>query len=225
MELITLKNLELGYDDKVVLKKLDLTINEGDFVCVVGQNGSGKTTLIRGILGLIKPLSGKITFNGFSQKQIGYMPQETAVDPHFPASVFEIVLSGTLNEPHCFYNNASKQHAMDALKQLGIEKLKDASFTELSGGQRQRVLLARALAATKKLLVLDEPSNNLDRKSKDGLYRLIQKINSEQKITIIMVTHDLDHYNLVGNKILSLREGDFFYGTTDEFVKKVHHHE
>ena len=223
MALITLSNLKLGYDDKVVLKNLNLTIDEGDFVCVVGQNGSGKTTLIRGILGLIKPMSGKISFNNLKQKNIGYMPQETSVDSHFPASVFEIVLSGTLNESRYFYDNDSKQKANEALQFLGIEKIKYCSFTDLSGGQRQKVLLARALAATTKLLVLDEPSNNLDHKSKQNLYNLIQRINAEYEITIIMVTHDLDHNNLIGNKILSLREGDFFYGTTKEFVRKVHH--
>lgn len=225
MSLLKLEKITLGYNGEAVLSNLDFEILEGDFVCVVGPNGSGKTTLIRGILGLIKPMSGKIKFNNFSQNLIGYMPQETAVDANFPASVFEIVLSGTLNAGENFYKSEAKNKAIESLKLTNILKLKDKSFSELSGGERQKVLLARALAATKTMLILDEPSNNLDQKSKRSLYKLIEKINKERGIAIVMVTHDLDHGNLIGNKILSLRDGDIFCGTTVEFVKKVHHHE
>ena len=151
------------------------------------------------------------------------MPQETTVDPNFPASVFEIVLSGTLNRGKNFYDHSTKATALKALKELDILSLKDASFSELSGGQRQKVLLARALVATDKLLILDEPSNNLDQKSKLSLYNLIQKIHKERGIAVLMVTHDLDHGNLIGDKILSLTSGDFFFGKTKDFIKKVHH--
>jgi len=151
------------------------------------------------------------------------LPQETSVDPHFPASVLEIVLSGTLNRGNNFYNQKAKKKALEALEKLGIAALKNSSFSELSGGQRQKVLLARALVATDKLLILDEPSNNLDKKSKANLYTLVKKINAEQNIAIIMVTHDLDHDNLIGDKILSLRDKEYFFGTTQEFVRKVHH--
>lgn len=223
MSLIQLKNLKLGYGKNVVLSGLNLTIEEGDFVCIVGPNGSGKTTLVRGILGLIKPLSGEIQLGSLSQNSIGYMPQEITIDPNFPASVHEIVLSGTLNQVSNFYNNSARNLADRALKLLDISKIRDQNFSELSGGQRQRVLLARALAATKKLLILDEPSNSLDQASKRTLYDLIKKINTEKKIAIIMVTHDLDHDNLIGNKILSLRQDDIFFGSTKDFVRKVHH--
>ena len=225
MTLIELKNLSLGYDNHIVLKDINMTIEENDFICIVGPNGSGKSTLIKGILGLIKASKGKVIYHNLKQNFIGYMPQETRVDSNFPASVYEIVLSGTLNRLglKSFYTRKEKQIAIDNLKILGIENLKDKNFCDLSGGQRQKVLLARSLCATSKLLILDEPSNNLDSKSKQELYKTIIDLNKNHNITIIMITHDLDHHNLIGNKILSLRENEVFFGTTEEFVKKVHH--
>ena len=223
MNLIEIKNLSLGYESNIVLKDLTFNIKEGDFICVVGPNGSGKSTLIKGILGLIKPIKGTIIFNNLKQNMIGYMPQETRVDSSFPASVSEIVMSGTLNSlKGSVYTNSEKSVMLKNLKLLNIENLKDKSFSSLSGGQRQKVLLARSLCATEKLLILDEPSNNLDSTSKKELYKIVKDINKSEKITIIMVTHDLDHNNLIGNKILSLREDDVFFGTTEEFVRSVH---
>ena len=224
MSLIELDNVTLGYDKHIVLKNIDLKIEEGDFICVVGPNGSGKSTLIKGILGLLKPLKGKIKYNGLKQNFIGYMPQETKVDANFPASVSEIVLSGTLNSIGLkpFYSKEAKEKVLKTLKLLNIENIKNKSFADLSGGQRQKVLLARSLCATSKLLILDEPSNNLDTKSKEKLYETIKNLN-EEGITIIMITHDLDHDTLLGNKILSLREDEIFFGTTEEFVRRIHH--
>jgi len=224
MSLIELKNLSLGYEGKVVLKNINIDIEENDFVCVVGPNGSGKSTLIKGILGLIKPLKGKVIYNNLNQKFIGYMPQETKVDSNFPASVFEIVLSGTLNRLgfRSIYTKKEKEIALNSLKTLGISNLKNKSFCDLSGGGRQKVLLARSLCATSKLLILDEPSNNLDSKSKNDLYKIITDLNKNHGITVIMITHDLDHDNLIGNKILSLRDNEIFYGSTDEFVRRIH---
>ena len=223
MNLIEVNNICLGYESNIVLKDLSFNIDEGDFVCIVGPNGSGKSTLIKGILGLIRPLKGKITFNNLKQNMIGYMPQETRVDQTFPASVMEIVMSGTLNSlKGIMYSNKEKEVANKTLKLLGIEELKDKSFSSLSGGQRQKVLLARSLCATEKLLILDEPSNNLDSKSKKDLYKIVKEINKKEGITVLMVTHDLDHNNLVGNKILSLREDEVFFGTTEDFVRSVH---
>ncbi len=225
MNLIEIRNLSLGYDNHIVLKNINMTVEENDFICVVGPNGSGKSTLIKGILGLIKPSKGKVIYNNLKQSFIGYMPQETKIDANFPASVFEIVLSGTLNRLglKSFYTKKEKQIVLENLKLLGIENLKDKNFCDLSGGQRQKVLLARSLCATSKLLILDEPSNNLDSKSKKELYKTIVDLNKKHNITIIMITHDLDHDNLIGNKILSLRENSPFFGTTEEFVRRIHH--
>lgn len=222
MSLVSITKAKLGYNNIPVVDGLSFDIEEKDFICIVGPNGAGKTTLIRGILGLIPLMAGKISFN-INENQIGYMPQETTVDANFPASVFEIVLSGSLNKRGIFYSSETKTKASETLKLLGISKLEKQSFSELSGGQRQKVLLARALMATDKLLILDEPSNNLDQKSKESLYALVQKLNSEHNIAIVMVTHDLDHGNLIGNKILSLAPKDYFFGTTEEYVRKVHH--
>ena len=225
MNLIELKNLSLGYENITVLKDINMTIDENDFICIVGPNGAGKSTLVKGILGLIKPKKGKVIYNNLKQNFIGYMPQETKIDSNFPASVYEIVLSGTLNRLglRSFYTKREKTIALNNLKLLGIESLKNKNFCDLSGGQRQKVLLARSLCATSKLLILDEPSNNLDSKSKKDLYKTIIDLNKNHGITVIMITHDLDHDNLIGNKILSLREDDVFFGPTEEFVKKVHH--
>ena len=225
MNLIELKNLSLGYDNHIVLKNINMVIEENDFICIVGPNGSGKSTLVKGILGLIKPFKGKVIYNKLKQNFIGYMPQETKIDSNFPASVYEIVLSGTLNRLglKSFYTKKEKEIVDNNLKILGIEKLKDKNFCDLSGGQRQKVLLARSLCATSKLLILDEPSNNLDTKSKQELYKTIVDLNKNHNITIIMITHDLDHDNLIGNKILSLREDETFFGTTSEFVRRIHH--
>jgi len=225
MNLIELKNVTLGYENHIVLKDIDMTIDDKDFICIVGPNGSGKSTLVKGILGLIKPKKGKVIYNNLKQNFIGYMPQETKVDSNFPASVYEIVLSGTLNSMglKSFYTKKEKDMADKNLKLLGIDKLKNKNFCDLSGGQRQKVLLARSLCATSKLLILDEPSNNLDTKSKQDLYKTLKELNENHGITIIMITHDLDHNNLIGNKILSLREDKIFFGSTEEFVKKVHH--
>lgn len=225
MTLIELKNLSLGYDNHIVLKNINMTIEENDFICIVGPNGSGKSTLIKGILGLIKASKGKVIYHNLKQNFIGYMPQETKIDSNFPASVYEIVLSGTLNRLglKSFYSKKEKEIADNNLKILGIEKLKDKNFCDLSGGQRQKVLLARSLCATSKLLILDEPSNNLDTKSKQELYKTIIDLNKNHNITVIMITHDLDHDNLIGNKILSLREDETFFGDTSEFVRRIHH--
>ena len=222
MSLILLNKVKLGYDNNIVIHDLSLAINEQDFICVVGPNGSGKTTLIRGILGLISPISGSIQFN-LDKTRIGYMPQETTVDPNFPASVLEIVLSGSLNSHRIFYNQNTKQRAAETLKLLNIKNLANSSFAELSGGQRQKVLLARALMATKQILILDEPSNNLDQKSKKELYQIVERLNRERKIAVIMITHDLDHDNLIGDKILALHDQKYFFGTTEEYIRKVHH--
>ena len=222
MSLIEVKDLKIGYEGHIVLDKVNFNIEDGEFAVVVGSNGAGKTTLIKALLGLVKPVSGSINFNDLKQEFIGYMPQETKVDSNFPASVFEIVLSGTLNKT-LFYTKKEKKLALDSLKLLGISNLKDKSFQELSGGQRQKVLLARSLCSTEKLLILDEPSNNLDRQSKKDLYEIIQELNKKHNITIIMITHDLDHGNLIGNKIISVTDGTVISESTEDFVRRVHH--
>lgn len=225
MVLVELEDLTLGYNGQAVVTDVNLKIEEGDFICVVGPNGAGKSTLVKGILGLLAPMNGKVVYRNLQRNFIGYMPQETKVDANFPASVMEVVLAGTLNGlgTRFWYGEAEREIAIKSMMWLGIGDLKDVSFSELSGGQRQKVLLARSLAATRKLLILDEPSNSLDMSSKNELYRCLEKLNREEGIAVMMITHDLDHDNLIGRKILSLGSDEIFYGTTEEFVRKVHY--
>lgn len=218
---ILAKNVSLNYGSNRVIDSANFAIDVQDFVCVVGANGSGKSTLIKAILGLIKPNSGKIMFgDDIRRESIGFLPQDTKTDLNFPATVMEIVLSGTLGQlgVKAFYRKDDKAKAKRALKQLGILKLKNASFANLSGGQKQKVLLARALAATSKVLILDEPSNNLDHKSRKEFYDELKKLN-KSGLTIIMITHDLDAEDLIGNKIISIKEAKVECCSTSDYLR------
>ena len=217
--LIEVCNLTLGYDKQKIIEDISFTVSEKDFVIVVGQNGAGKSTLIKGILGLIKPMSGSIKFgSGLNQKLIGYMPQETKVDSGFPASVNEIVLSGLINKKgfNPFYTKSDYKRVDEVLKILNISDIKNKSFCELSGGQRQKTLLARSLCATNKMLILDEPSNNLDNRSREEFYLLLMKLNKELGITIIMISHDLDIDKMLGNKILKIFDHGYEFKEIEE---------
>jgi zinc transport system ATP-binding protein len=222
MTLIAAKNLSLAYGKNRIIDSANFAIEQGDFVCVVGANGSGKSTLIKAMLGLIKPVNGKIIFGDDLEKtKIGYLPQASKIDQGFPATVMEVVQSGALGRlgKKVFYQKEDKNVALESLKKLHIEKLKDKSFMDLSGGQRQKVLLARALTATTKLLILDEPSNNLDPSSRKSFYEILQELNKEQNLTIIMITHDLDADDLIGNKIIAIKEGNVTQETTEKFLE------
>ncbi len=190
---IVCKNLTVGYNNTPLHRNINLTIPLGAYVCVVGENGSGKSTLIKTMLGLLPPIEGSISFSGeLSAKDIGYLPQQTQVQRDFPASVYEVVISGCLNRMGMrpFYNGAEKKRADSMLAKLNIENLKKRSYSELSGGQQQRVLLARALCATNKILLLDEPTAGLDIATTSDFYGLIRSLNDEG-ITIVMITHNL----------------------------------
>ncbi len=219
MALITIKNASMGYEGKTVLSKLNLTVNEGDYICIVGENGSGKTTLMKCLLGLLQPTAGSISFgDGLKQREIGYLPQQTIIQQDFPASVSEVVLSGCLNK-RCtmFYSKQQKEMAADNMKLTGIYDLGKKCFRELSGGQRQRVMLARALCATQKLLILDEPVTGLDPMATADMYALIKDLN-KNGITIIMVSHDVNSAVSNATKILHLSRNNYFYGTAHQYL-------
>lgn len=216
---IICKNASLGYEDGIVTENLNFTVNSGDYLCILGENGSGKSTLIKALLGLRPPVSGEIKWEGFSAREIGYLPQQTPVQRDFPASVREIVLSGCL--ARCglrpFYNKADKQLAENNMKQLHIENLADRCYRELSGGQQQRVLLARALCATSEMLLLDEPVTGLDPKAQNDLYELIAGLN-HKGITVIMVSHDIGSSLKYASHILHIAKKQLFFGTVNDYM-------
>ncbi len=217
------KNLTIGYDSKIILRNLNFSVSKGEYLCILGENGSGKTTLMKTILHLLRPISGAIeTGDGLLQDEIGYLPQQTFVQKDFPASVQEIVLSGC--QSRCgarpWYNKAEKELAAENIKRMGIENLSHKCYRELSGGQQQRVLLARALCATQKMILLDEPVSALDPAAQEEMYSLIARLNREG-ITIIMISHDVEAALRYATNVLHIGE-EIFFGTKDEFVHKSH---
>lgn len=221
MSLISVNSLTLSYENMMVIKELSFEVKSGDYLCIVGENGSGKSTLVKALLSLKKPLGGEIAFgDGLSAREIGYLPQQTGAQRDFPASVGEVVLSGCLNSRGIrpFYSAKDRALAMENMMKLGIWELRRRSYRELSGGQQQRVLLSRALCATKKLLLLDEPVSGLDPMVTAEMYELISGIN-KSGVTVIMVTHDISAALRYANKILCLRSNEWFFGTRDEFLQ------
>lgn len=220
MALLTCENLSLGYEGREIVRGLNFEVNAGDYLCIVGENGSGKSTLMKTILGLQPPLGGKIkTGDGLARNEIGYLPQQTVVQKDFPASVREIVLSGCGGRMGLrpIYSKEEKQLAKDTMEKLGLTPLSKRCYRELSGGQQQRVLLARALCATKKILLLDEPVSGLDPKVTIEMYALIERLNRDDGITVIMISHDIgaavryaDHILHIGNTV--------FFGTKDDYL-------
>ena len=209
--LIECKNLTAGYEGMPVVKDLSFNVSAGDYLCIVGENGSGKSTLMKTILGLRSALSGEIIFgDGLKQTEIGYLPQQTAAQKDFPATVREVVLSGCLGRKGLspFYSKADKKLCDDNIELLGITGIARRSYRNLSGGQQQRVLLARALCATGKLLLLDEPVSGLDPMVTAEMYEIISRLNREQGITIIMISHDLQGALKYGTKILHMESGN-----------------
>ena len=215
------ENVTLGYEDSVVTNNLNISVNRGDYLCIVGENGSGKSTLIKALLNLKPPINGKVSFgDNLNPKEIGYLPQQTVVQRDFPASVKEIVLSGCLNRCGLrpFYNKTEKDIAQNNMIKLGIESLQNKCYRNLSGGQQQRVLLARALCATRKMLLLDEPVTGLDPKATNEMYELISELNSNDGITVIMVSHDIGAAVKYASHILHLANKPLFFGSKDEYV-------
>ena len=213
MSQLTCQNLRVSYDGKSVLQDLSFEIFAGDYLCIVGENGSGKSTLMKTLLGLQPPISGRIlTGDGLRKNEIGYLPQQTVVQKDFPASVREIVLSGC--QGRCgsrpFYNKEEKQLAEENIRKMQIDKLSKRCYRELSGGQQQRVLLARALCATQKMLLLDEPVSGLDPKVTADMYRLIDELNHRDGITIIMISHDIAAAVKYASHILHIGNTIFF---------------
>lgn len=217
--LISCKNVTMNYEKKTAVANVSFDVYKGDYLCIVGENGSGKSTLMKGLLGLMKLSSGEIKFHSMKQTEIGYLPQQTVVQRDFPASVFEVVLSGCLNQTgsNPFFTHTQKEKAKKNMKLLNITDLAKKSYRDLSGGQQQRVLLARALSATRQLLILDEPVTGLDPVVTAEMYGIIKHLNGHG-ITVIMVSHDIPSAVKYGTKILQMGTSLRFFGTVEDYV-------
>lgn len=220
MALIKCEDLSIAYEGQTVVHDLSFEVGQADYLCIVGENGSGKSTLVKSLLGLKSPVKGSITLgDGLKQNEIGYLPQQNDVQKDFPASVYEVVLSGRLNSRGLrpFYTAADKEKARENMELLGIRDLEKQCFRDLSGGQKQRVLLARALCATKKLLLLDEPVTGLDPIVTQEFYQLINEINKRSGIAVVMVSHDIESTMEYASHILHLQETALFFGRAGEY--------
>lgn len=221
MAQLSCQNLTVGYDGRTVLQGLNFEVNPGDYLCILGENGSGKSTLMKTILGLQAPISGTIlTGDGLKKNEIGYLPQQTQAQKDFPASVREIVLSGC--QGRCgsrpFYSKEEKRLAEENIGRMGIGSLTKRCYRELSGGQQQRVLLARALCATRKMLLLDEPVSGLDPRVTAEMYGLIETLNREEGITVMMISHDISAALKYASHILHIGDSVFF-GTKADYLQ------
>ncbi|MBQ0111332.1 MAG: ABC transporter ATP-binding protein [Oscillospiraceae bacterium] len=220
MSQLVCKNLCLGYDGKEILHSVDFSVDRGDYLCIVGENGSGKSTLMKTVLGLQSYISGEIIYgDGLQKNKIGYLPQQTVVQKDFPATVFEIVISGFCGQNGFkpFYSKAQRKKALENIERMGITHLTKRCYRELSGGQQQRALLARALCATEKMLLLDEPTAGLDPLVTADMYSMIKSLN-DSGITVIMITHDINAALNYSNKILHIGSKVFF-GSPNSYRK------
>ena len=221
--MIKAENLSYSFPHKELYNKISFTLEDDVHCAFIGTNGTGKSTLIKTLLGLIKPLNGEVIANvqGKNHKGVGYLPQQTQAQKDFPASVWEVVLSGVLNNDHrCpFYNKKDKAEAEKNMEKLNILDLKKRCYRELSGGQQQRVLLARALCATDSVLILDEPVTGLDPAASMEFYETIKDLNKKENVTIIMVSHDIKNALNYATHILHLEQENDFFGTVEEYKK------
>ena len=217
MALITCEKACFAYEGRNIIHHLDLQIERGEYLCVIGENGSGKSTLIKGLLGLLAPVRGKVSYgDGLTRSEIGYLPQRTDVQNDFPASVWEVVTSGCRGRS-LFLNAEMRRTAQKSIDLLGISGIRNRSFMELSGGQQQRALLARALCATRSLLLLDEPVAGLDPLVTREMYDVINMLHNERKLTIVMISHDINTALRYADRILHMSQDGIFLGTPDEY--------
>ena len=218
MNIIEVDNLSAFYESRQVFKELNFVLQEGDYLCIIGENGSGKTTLMKILLGLGIKHSGTIKFNGFNKREIGWLPQKTQHQKDFPASVREVVMSGFAGSGFLGFKNRKAQKEVYAknIKILDIEDIAEKSFSELSGGQQQKVLLCRALCAAKKVLLLDEAITGLDKASSEELYSIVKKLN-EQGLAIVMITHDVTRALRDAKHVLCLSDNSSFFGSITDY--------
>ncbi len=220
MALIAMNNVTIAFEGAVAVDSVSLEVQRGDYLVIVGENGSGKSTLMRAMLGLVKPRSGRIAYgDGLVKNRIGYLPQQTAAQRDFPASVEEVVLSGCVNRMggRFFYGRVEKEKALRSMRLLDVEKYRKKSYRSLSGGQQQRTLLARALCATDAMLLLDEPVTGLDPAAAQEFYDVIRELNRVHGVAVVMVSHDVSAALRDAGKVLVMDRGMDFFGTVAEY--------
>ncbi len=223
MNLLEITNLSLGYGNKIIFKDLSFEVKNGEYIYIIGENGVGKSTLIKGLIKVLKPLKGTINYNNINSTDIGYLPQLNTSMNNFPASVSEVVISGSLNKRGLkpTYGEDIKNKLNEVLKELNILNLKNKSFRELSGGQQRRVLVARAMMSSSKILIMDEPIAGLDPKATNDFYKLINKLNKDKNITIIVVSHDIKAAVRYADKVLHISENHFCFGDVESYKKNM----
>lgn len=223
--LIEFENAQLGYGWRnIILHDVNLAINRGDFLGIVGPNGSGKTTLLRTLLGLLKPVSGTVRIGEGEPIRYGYVPQRDTVDTLFPIPVEEIVLMGRYRRVGLIKrpSKADREIALRSLEQVGIGGLARASYRDLSGGQKQRALIARALATEPDMLVLDEPTNGMDLASEHALLDLTTSLHEQNRLTVILVSHLLENVANCAQRIAIIANGALDEGTRQEMLTTEH---
>lgn len=216
--LLACRGVSLGYERRAIVENLNFSVCAGDYLCIVGENGSGKSTLLKSLLGLMPPLAGSVECA--DRGSIGYLPQQTLTQRDFPATVWEVVLSGFANRPglRFFHTAAEKSAAAMNLGKLGVLELRGRCYRELSGGQQQRVLLARALCAANRLLILDEPTTGLDAASAQDLYKTLRYLKEKEGMAIVMVTHDMPAVLREAESVLHIGNGKWFCGSVADYL-------
>ncbi|MDO4796457.1 MAG: ABC transporter ATP-binding protein [Coriobacteriales bacterium] len=223
MTCLTCENLSIGYSGTPVASGISFSVSPGDLLCILGENGIGKSTLVKTLLRLLPPISGKLELSGYHTGcGVGYLPQRGETQRDFPASAGEIALSGRLARigARPFFGKADRDAARDALKRVGALELHDQPFNQLSGGQQQRVLLARALCAASRIVVLDEPTTGLDPDAAKSLYELLETLRADG-LAVIMVSHDVDEALSHATHVLAFEADTCHYFAKDDYLSHL----
>jgi len=225
---ITFENISFSYHKRKILEDVNLFVKEGEFASIVGPNGGGKTTLLKLMLGLIKPDTGKVRVFGKPPEQarekIGYMPQYAHLDMNFPATVLDVVLMGRLAKRKLWFSKQDRQKAAIAIDEMDMASYINTGFSELSGGQKQRVLIARALCSNPSILLLDEPTANVDHETEVNLFSILQKLNND--MTILLVSHDLGFVSKYVKSVICVNRLVVIHPTTlmdGAMIKDIYH--
>ena len=223
MALIELKDVTIAFEGVAAVEHVNLAVERGEYLVIVGENGSGKSTLVRAMLGLVRPKSGRVVYgDGLKKNQIGYLPQQTVVQRDFPASVGEVVLSGCVNRlgRRLAFGAGERARAEEKMRLMDVYSLREKPYRTLSGGQQQRALLARALCATDSILLLDEPVTGLDPDAAEELYSVIRSLNRDHGVAIAMVSHNLHGAMRDAGRVLVMNRGVDFVGSVEDYERQ-----